>query len=142
MKISTGKGYISLLALIAIWSVSAVTSLPGLAISPILEDLSHIFPTASELEVQMLTSLPSLLIIPFVLLAGWLSERGGESLKLLAIGLFDLFHALDGGVISHCVHAVKGDRDHAVVFTAFQHATGDLRLQTPVNEAVDLCLGK
>ena len=90
MKISTGKGYISLLALIAIWSVSAVTSLPGLAISPILEDLSRIFPTASQLEIQMLTSLPSLLIIPFVLLAGWLSERG-ESLKLLAVGLLIFF---------------------------------------------------
>ena len=81
----------SLLALIAIWSVSAVTSLPGLAISPILEDLSRIFPSASQLEIQMLTSLPSLLIIPFVLLAGWLSERGGESLKLLAVGLLIFF---------------------------------------------------
>jgi len=91
MKIYTGKGQISLLALIAIWSVSAVTSLPGLAISPILEDLSKIFPSASQLEIQMLTSLPSLLIIPFVLLAGWLSERGGESLKLLAVGLFIFF---------------------------------------------------
>ena len=91
MKIYTGKGYIPLLALIAIWSVSAVTSLPGLAISPILEDLSRIFPSASELEIQMLTSLPSLLIIPFVLLAGWLSERGGESLKLLAVGLVIFF---------------------------------------------------
>ena len=91
MRIATGKGYISLLALIAIWSVSAVTSLPGLAISPILEDLSRIFPSASELEIQMLTSLPSLLIIPFVLLAGWLSERGGESLKLLAVGLLIFF---------------------------------------------------
>ena len=91
MKISTGKGQISLLALIALWSVSAVTSLPGLAISPILEDLSRIFPSASQLEIQMLTSLPSLLIIPFVLLAGWLSERGGESLKLLAVGLFIFF---------------------------------------------------
>ena len=91
MKISTGKGYMPLLALIAIWSVSAVTSLPGLAISPILEDLSRIFPSASQLEIQMLTSLPSLLIIPFVLLAGWLSERGGESLKLLAVGLLIFF---------------------------------------------------
>ena len=91
MKIYTGKGYIPLLALIAIWSVSAVTSLPGLAISPILEDLSRIFPSASQLEIQMLTSLPSLLIIPFVLLAGWLSERGGESLKLLAVGLVIFF---------------------------------------------------
>ena len=91
MKIYTGKGYMPLLALIAIWSVSAVTSLPGLAVSPILEDLSRIFPSASQLEVQMLTSLPSLLIIPFVLLSGWLSERGGESLKLLAVGLLIFF---------------------------------------------------
>ena len=90
MKISTGKGYISLLALLAIWSVSAVTSLPGLAVSPILEDLSRIFPSASQLEIQMLTSLPSLLIIPFVLLSGWISSRG-ESLKLLAVGLAIFF---------------------------------------------------
>ncbi len=90
MKISTGKGEISLLALLAIWSVSAVTSLPGLAISPILEDLSRIFPSASQLEIQMLTSLPSLLIIPFVLLSGWLSVRS-ESLKLLAVGLAIFF---------------------------------------------------
>ena len=90
MKIFTGKGYISLLALLAIWSVSAVTSLPGLAVSPILEDLSRIFPSASQLEVQMLTSLPSLLIIPFVLVSGWLSARG-ESLKLLAVGLAIFF---------------------------------------------------
>ncbi len=91
MKISTGKGEISLFALLAIWSVSAVTSLPGLAVSPILEDLSRIFPAASQLEIQMLTSLPSLLIIPFVLVSGWLSERGGESLKLLAVGLLIFF---------------------------------------------------
>lgn len=90
MKISTGKGSITLLALLAIWSVSAVTSLPGLAVSPILEDMSRIFPSASQLEVQMLTSLPSLLIIPFVLLSGWLSQRG-ESLKLLAVGLAIFF---------------------------------------------------
>lgn len=90
MKISTGKGSITLLALLAIWSVSAVTSLPGLAVSPILEDMSRIFPSASQLEVQMLTSLPSLLIIPFVLLSGWLSQRG-ESLKLLVIGLAIFF---------------------------------------------------
>ena len=68
MKISTGKGTISLPVLLAIWS-----SFPGLAVSPILGDLNTIFPSASDLEIQMLTSLPSLLIIPFVLLSGKLS---------------------------------------------------------------------
>ena len=44
--------------------MSAIASLPGLAISPILGDLNRIFPKATDLEIQMLTSLPSLLIIP------------------------------------------------------------------------------
>ncbi|MBQ7951897.1 MAG: MFS transporter [Alistipes sp.] len=86
MKINTGKGQISLITLIAIWSVSAVTSLPGLAVSPILGDMNNIFPKASDLEIQMLTSLPSLLIIPFVLLAGHLST-GRNKLTILFEGL-------------------------------------------------------
>lgn len=90
MKINTGKGSISILVLLAIWSISAISSLPGLAISPILGDLTKIFPRATELEIQMLTSLPSLLIIPFVLLAGKLSE-GKEQLKILVWGLVIFF---------------------------------------------------
>ena len=90
MKINTGKGYISLWMLIAIWSISAVTSLPGLAISPILGDLNNIFPKASDLEIQMLTSLPSLLIIPFVLLAGHLSASR-DKLAMLYTGLAIFF---------------------------------------------------
>ena len=90
MKINTGKGSIPLLVLLGIWSVSAVSSLPGLAISPILGDLSRIFPHATHLEVQLLTSLPSLLIIPFVLVAGKLSE-GRRQLDILLIGLAIFF---------------------------------------------------
>ena len=86
MKISTGKGNISLKTLIAIWSISAVTSLPGLAVSPILGDMNNIFPKASDLEIRMLTSLPSLLIIPFVLLAGHIST-GRNKLTVLYWGL-------------------------------------------------------
>ena len=85
MKINTGKGTISLTALVAIWSISAIISLPGLAISPILEDLDKIFPSASDLEVEMLESLPSLMIIPFMLLAGRWSVRGNK-IKLLVVG--------------------------------------------------------
>lgn len=86
MTIKTGKGTISLAVLLAIWSISAVVSLPGLAISPILGDLNHIFPKASDLEIQMLTSLPSLLIIPFVLLSGRFSV-GKYKLRILTTGL-------------------------------------------------------
>ncbi len=90
MKIETGKGSISLAVLLAIWSVSAIASLPGLAVSPILGDLNKVFPKVTDLEIQMLTSLPSLLIIPFVLLSGKLSE-GRDSLKLLTTGLLIFF---------------------------------------------------
>ena len=86
MKIRTGKGPIPLSALLAIWSVSAVASLPGLAVSPILGDMNRIFPHATDLEIQMLTSLPSLLVIPFVLLSGKISERRNK-FTLLATGL-------------------------------------------------------
>ena len=85
MTIDTGKGKISLIALVAIWSVSAIVSLPGLAISPILDDMQSIFPHASELEVQMLESLPSLMIIPFILLAGRWTVKGNK-ITLLVVG--------------------------------------------------------
>ena len=85
MKVKTGKGEISLVVLVAILSVSAIVSLPGLAISPILDDLDKIFPHASELEVDMLESLPSLMIIPFMLFAGGWSIRGNK-IRLLVVG--------------------------------------------------------
>ena len=98
LKIQTGRGTIPLNVLVAIWSVSAVVALPGLAISPILGDLDKIFKHATDLEIQMLTSLPSLLIIPFVLLAGKLSVSRNKLLILytgLALfcisGFFSLF---------------------------------------------------
>ena len=74
-----------LAALVAIWSISAIVSLPGLAISPILERMNEIFPHAGELEVEMLESLPSLMIIPFMLLAGRWSIKGNK-IELLVIG--------------------------------------------------------
>ena len=85
MLIKTGKGTITLTALVAIWSVSAIVSLPGLAVSPILDDIDKIFPKAGELEVSMLESLPSLMIIPFMLLAGrWSVTR--NKIRMLVIG--------------------------------------------------------
>lgn len=71
---------------LGIWSVSALTALPGLAISPIMGDLQTIFPKAGEMEIQMLTSLPSLLIIPFIILSGYLTQKV-NIYKLLVVGL-------------------------------------------------------
>ena len=85
--VDTGKGVITIWALLGIWSVAALTSLPGLAVSPILDKLATIFPKATDLDLQLLTTLPSLLIIPFILFAGYISNRIGY-IKLLYIGLW------------------------------------------------------
>lgn len=86
MRIQTGRGTIPLITLVGIWSISALNALPGLAVSPILGKLSVIFPRSTELDIQMLSSLPSLLIIPFILLAGKLAERV-NFIRLLQLGL-------------------------------------------------------
>lgn len=86
MRIQTGRGTIPLITLVGIWSISALNALPGLAVSPILGKLSDIFPHATELDIQMLSSLPSLLIIPFILLAGTLTQRM-NFIRLLQVGL-------------------------------------------------------
>lgn len=86
MRINTGQGSIPFITLIGIWSISALNALPGLAVSPILGQLSETFPHASELDLQMLTSLPSLMIIPFVIISGKLTEKINNIL-LLRIGL-------------------------------------------------------
>lgn len=147
MDISTGKGNIGLMALIAIWSVSAVTSLPGLAVSPVLEDLSHIFPSASELEVQMLSSLPSLLIIPFVLLAGWFSSRkmklwllGGGLLIFFVSGLASIFaKSITQLIVASCVMGVGAGI--AVPYSTglvVRYFTGDARVkQLGISSAIN-----
>ena len=86
MRIQTGQGTIPLITLIGIWSISALNALPGLAVSPILGKLSAIFPHSTELDIQMLSSLPSLLIIPFIILSGKLTEKINNIL-LLQVGL-------------------------------------------------------
>ena len=74
MQFKTGTGaVISMMTVIALWSLSLGVDLPGLAVTPMLDRLDSIFPHASELEVQLLTVLPNLMIIPFVLLSGRLS---------------------------------------------------------------------
>lgn len=95
MNIQTGKGTIPLLTLIAIWSISLVVNLPGLAVSPVLGRLDEIFPHTSELEIQLLTVLPNLLIIPFVLLSGRLSLSKNK----VTIVVFALIVYLVSGVL-------------------------------------------
>lgn len=83
MNVKTGKGSMPLISLIAILSVSLLVNLPGLAISPMLADLDKIFPNTSQLSIQMLTILPNLFIIPFVLLSGQIASSSSKSIILL-----------------------------------------------------------
>lgn len=71
--VTTGKTPITASTLAAILSLSLVVNLPGLAVTPMLGTLQQIFPHATQIETQLVTVLPNLLIIPFVLLSGKLS---------------------------------------------------------------------
>ncbi len=84
--VDSGAGKLPLITLIAILSISLTVNLPGLAISPIMGKLQEIFPHATEFEIQLLTVLPNLVIIPFMLISGKLSVGHSQSL-LVTIGL-------------------------------------------------------
>ena len=86
--IKTGKTPIPVLTYISILAVCFIINLPGVAVAPVegkMKVLLHI----SELEIQMLTILPNFVIIPFVVLAGKLSDyRHKIPLIVFALLLF------------------------------------------------------
>lgn len=84
--ISNGRGSLPLISLVALLSVSLTVNLPGLAVSPMLGKLSDIFPHASQLEIQLLTLLPNLVIIPMILIAGKITSMRNQT-AVLATGL-------------------------------------------------------
>lgn len=93
--VNSGDGKMPLISLIAILSISLTINMPGLAVSPMLGKLHHIF-NSSELEAQLLTSLPNLVMIPFVIIAGRLATPARQT-AILVTGLV-IF--LIGGVVS------------------------------------------
>ncbi len=87
--ISNGRGSLPLITLIALLSVSLTVNLPGLAVSPILGKLADLFPHASQLELQLLTLLPNLVIIPMILVSGKISSVKYQTGVLAAgMGIF------------------------------------------------------
>ncbi len=84
MQVKTGKGTISMMVVLAIWSLSLAVDLPGLAVTPIEGQLHSIFHDATDFKIQLLTVLPNLVIIPFVLLSGKLSETRHKIAVILA----------------------------------------------------------
>lgn len=95
MQIKTGKGQISLMVVLAIWSLSLAVDLPGLAVTPIEGSLRSIFPDVTDFKIQLLTVLPNLVIIPFVLLSGKLSETRH---KVLVITLGTVLYIVAGAL--------------------------------------------
>lgn len=71
--INTGKNPLPVLTYIAIMSVCFIINLPGVAIAPVEGRLRALLHT-SELEIQLLTTLPNFVIIPFVFIGGKLSD--------------------------------------------------------------------
>lgn len=87
--ISTGKQPMSVMTFCAIMSLSLIVNLPGLAVTPMLGTLHKIFPDTTQIEDQLLTVLPNLLIIPFVLLSGKLSlARHKKRIIVTALAIF------------------------------------------------------
>lgn len=84
--VSNGRGSLPLISLIALLSVSLTVNLPGLAVSPMLGKLADIFLHASQLEIQLLTLLPNLVIIPIILVSGKITNVRNQT-AVLATGL-------------------------------------------------------
>lgn len=77
---------IPFISLLAILSISLTVNLPGLAISPIMGKLNQVFHHVTELEIQLLTVLPNVVTIPFILCSGKICKKDNQML-ILGVGL-------------------------------------------------------
>lgn len=84
--VSNGRGSLPLITMIALLSISLTVNLPGLAVSPLMGKLEDLFPHSSQLEIQLLTLLPNLVIIPMILISGKITNLKNQSV-ILGIGL-------------------------------------------------------
>ena len=89
--VSSGDGKLPLITLISILSVSLTVNLPGLAISPIMGKLDDVFPDTTQLQIQLLSVLPNLIIIPFIIFSGKLASTRNQTWVLSAgLAIFTL----------------------------------------------------
>ncbi len=79
IKSGYGNNTLPLWAVFNLYVIFICTSIPGLAISPIMGDLTRIFPGTSALESQFLTIGPNFAAIPFVFLGGWIGTKLNNS---------------------------------------------------------------
>lgn len=108
--IKTGKEPMPIVTYVAILSVCFIINLPGVAVAPIEGKLREILHT-SELEIQLLTTLPNFVIIPFVFIAGKLSSYRHKIplivfslLLFIGCGFIYLFtQSMTGLIIASCL---------------------------------------
>lgn len=92
--VKSGKGtYVGWLALIDLYIIWIITSIPGLAIAPVMPMLLKVFPGTSELTTQMLTVAPNIAAIPFTLLGGALATRWNNMKMLYWVCIFYVISA-------------------------------------------------
>lgn len=71
----------------AILSISLLTIMASAAISPALNEIKNAFPDISQNNIKLVLTLPSLVMIPFSLLSGWLVSMFSKK-RILYLGLF------------------------------------------------------
>lgn len=75
IKSGYGTSTLPLWAVFNLYVIFICTSIPGLAISPIMGDLTRIFPGTTDFETQLLEIGPNIAAIPFVFLGGWIGTK-------------------------------------------------------------------
>lgn len=75
IKSGYGTSLLPLWAVFNLYVIYICTSIPGLAISPIMGDLTKIFPGTTQFETQLLEIGPNVAAIPFVFLGGWIGTK-------------------------------------------------------------------
>ena len=92
----------NLLVKASILSISLLTVMASAAISPALAKIRQAFPGADITLIKLVLTLPSLLIIPFSLLGGWLAGRMKKK-QILLIGLVIYFLGGVGGGLAKTI---------------------------------------
>lgn len=89
---------------LAILSVSMLTIMAASAVSPALSSIKEAFPGTSDTSVKMVMTLPSVVMIPFSLLSGWLSARINKKCLVMAGIVLYLIFGIGGAFVSSFNH--------------------------------------
>lgn len=89
----------------AILSVALLTVMAGAAVSPAVATIADAFPTTSPDIIKLVVTLPPLMVIPFALLAGRLTDAFGKK-RVLLTGLYLYLIGGVGGGFADTIEAL------------------------------------